>query len=111
MAGHSRPKDGVASARLCPAIHVLLVVTLKDVDARQRRQVYVVCAKQTTLAGHDGGGSHLSISAICSAASAGVIRPSATSVSVFFTLARIAGSARSRAIIRCSSIDHIHFTC
>jgi hypothetical protein len=22
MAGHSRPKDGVASARLCPAIHV-----------------------------------------------------------------------------------------
>ncbi len=24
MAGHSRPKDGVASARLCPAIHVLL---------------------------------------------------------------------------------------
>src|SRR5216684_6907163 len=25
MAGHSRPKDGVASARLCPAIHVLLI--------------------------------------------------------------------------------------
>jgi len=25
MAGHSRPKDGVAYARLCPAIHVLLV--------------------------------------------------------------------------------------
>ena len=24
MAGHSRPKDGVASARLCPAIHVFL---------------------------------------------------------------------------------------
>src|ERR1700688_1689317 len=24
MAGHSRQKDGVASARLCPAIHVLL---------------------------------------------------------------------------------------
>ena len=22
MAGHSRPKDGVAPARLCPAIHV-----------------------------------------------------------------------------------------
>jgi hypothetical protein len=22
MAGHSSPKDGVASARLCPAIHV-----------------------------------------------------------------------------------------
>ncbi len=25
MAGHSRPKDGVASARLCPAIHDFLV--------------------------------------------------------------------------------------
>jgi len=25
MAGHSRPKDGVASARLCPAIHVYLL--------------------------------------------------------------------------------------
>jgi len=24
MAGHSRPKDGVAYARLCPAIHVFL---------------------------------------------------------------------------------------
>jgi signal peptidase II len=36
MAGHSRPKDGVASARLCPAIHVLLCRTKKDVDARDR---------------------------------------------------------------------------
>jgi len=27
MAGHSRPKDGVACARLCPAIHVFLAVT------------------------------------------------------------------------------------
>ena len=25
----------------------------EDVDARQRRQVYVVCAKQTTMAGQD----------------------------------------------------------
>jgi hypothetical protein len=24
MAGHRRPKDGVATARLCPAIHVFL---------------------------------------------------------------------------------------
>jgi hypothetical protein len=24
MAGHSRPKNGVASARLCPAIHVFV---------------------------------------------------------------------------------------
>jgi hypothetical protein len=29
MAGHSRPKDGVASARLCPAIHVLRAVIQK----------------------------------------------------------------------------------
>jgi hypothetical protein len=34
MAGHSRSKDGVAFARLCPAIHVLLVFEHKDVDAR-----------------------------------------------------------------------------
>ena len=33
--------------------------------------------------------AHRSISAICSAASAGVMRPSATSASIFFTLARI----------------------
>jgi hypothetical protein len=25
----------------------------KDVDARQRRQVYAVCAMQTAMAGHD----------------------------------------------------------
>jgi hypothetical protein len=37
MAGHSRPKDGVASARLCPAIHVLFdAATKKDVDARHK---------------------------------------------------------------------------
>jgi len=33
MAGHSRPKDGVAAARLVPAIHALKLGT-KDVDAR-----------------------------------------------------------------------------
>jgi hypothetical protein len=36
MAGHSRPKDGVASARLCPAIHVFASAK-KDVDARVKR--------------------------------------------------------------------------
>src|SRR5882724_10079050 len=37
MAGHSRLKDGVASARLCPAIHVLLEpVRKKVVDARHK---------------------------------------------------------------------------
>jgi hypothetical protein len=35
MAGLSRPKDGVASARLCPAIHALLQGT-KNVDARDK---------------------------------------------------------------------------
>jgi len=34
MAGHSRLKDGVASARLCLAIHVL--DAKKDVDARHK---------------------------------------------------------------------------
>jgi len=42
MAGHSRPKDGVASLAYVPAIHVLLHCQ-KDVDARHE-------------AGHDGGG-------------------------------------------------------
>ena len=40
MAGHSRPKDGVASLAYVPAIHVL--ATKKGVDARHK-------------AGHDGG--------------------------------------------------------
>jgi hypothetical protein len=34
MAGHSRLKDGVASARLCPAIHVSSWQHVQDVDAR-----------------------------------------------------------------------------
>jgi uncharacterized membrane protein len=36
MAGHSRPKDGVASASLCPAIHAFVYREEKDVDARVR---------------------------------------------------------------------------
>jgi hypothetical protein len=40
MAGHSRPKDGVASLAYVPAIHAF-VATKKDVDARHE-------------AGHDG---------------------------------------------------------
>jgi len=35
MAGHSRSKNGVASARLCPAIHVFHDGE-KDVDARHK---------------------------------------------------------------------------
>jgi hypothetical protein len=34
MAGHSRSKNGVASARLCPAIHAFVDQVKKDVDAR-----------------------------------------------------------------------------
>jgi hypothetical protein len=36
MAGQSRLKDGVASARLCPAIHVWTAAKKKDVDARDK---------------------------------------------------------------------------
>src|ERR1700730_1195941 len=36
MAGHSRSKNGVASARLCPAIHAFLEGGAKDVDARDK---------------------------------------------------------------------------
>jgi hypothetical protein len=42
MAGHSRPKDGVASARLCPAIHAFAAFK-QVVDARDKP-------------GHDGAG-------------------------------------------------------
>jgi hypothetical protein len=38
---------------LVPGIHVFLA-DMQDVDGRERRQVYVVCAKQTTMPGHDG---------------------------------------------------------
>jgi hypothetical protein len=40
MAGHSRPKDGVASACLCPAIHVLF-------DQPQRRGCLGIADKFT----------------------------------------------------------------
>jgi hypothetical protein len=35
MPGQSRPKDGVACARLCPGIHVFLLHE-KDVDGRNK---------------------------------------------------------------------------
>src|SRR5258708_287643 len=53
MAGHGRPKDGVASLASVPAIHVFGPARKKDGDARHRRQVYAVCARQTAMAGHD----------------------------------------------------------
>jgi hypothetical protein len=44
MAGQSRPKDGVASlAYARPSTSC----RIEDVDARQRRQVYAVCASWT----------------------------------------------------------------
>jgi hypothetical protein len=43
MAGHSRSKNGVASTRLSPAIHLFTRFIKKGVDARHG-------------AGHDGGG-------------------------------------------------------
>jgi hypothetical protein len=36
MPGHSRPKDGVASARLCPGNHVFLSFQRQDVDGRNK---------------------------------------------------------------------------
>jgi hypothetical protein len=36
MAGHSRPKDGVASARLCPAMTSFCLICSNDVDARHK---------------------------------------------------------------------------
>ena len=36
MPGHSRSKDGVASARLCPGIHVFVSRRKKDVDGRDK---------------------------------------------------------------------------
>ena len=37
MAGHSRPKDGVASLAYVPAIHVFAIPLNKDVDGRDKR--------------------------------------------------------------------------
>jgi hypothetical protein len=36
MPGHSRSKDGVASARLFPGIHVFAAIFKKDVDGRDK---------------------------------------------------------------------------
>ncbi len=38
---------------LDPGIHVSPDASKEVVDGRERRQVYVVCAKQTTMPGHD----------------------------------------------------------
>jgi len=50
MAGHSRPKDGVASARLCPAIHVFFAAIKQDVDGRDKpghdEGEYVACPER-----------------------------------------------------------------
>jgi hypothetical protein len=35
-AGHSRPKYGVASARLCPAVHAFIQRRKQEVDARDK---------------------------------------------------------------------------
>lgn len=41
---------------LVPGIHVFPSMPKEVVDGRERRQVYVVCAKQTTTPGHDDDG-------------------------------------------------------
>ena len=50
-------------AGFIPAIHVLFGGK-EDVDARDRRQVHAVCAKQTAMPGHDG----LNVVRFCSSA-------------------------------------------
>jgi len=45
MPGHSRSKNGVASACLCPGIHVLRDIHKQDVGGR-------------TIPGHDNGECH-----------------------------------------------------
>jgi len=51
MAGHSRPKDDVASLAYGPAIHALLCS--KDVDARHKLALGPAKGR-TRVAGHDG---------------------------------------------------------
>src|SRR5205814_133696 len=53
-------KDGVATLKLGQARGVAMLAPAmcgtsakKDVDARHRKQVYAVCARQTAMAGHD----------------------------------------------------------
>ena len=53
MAGHSRPKDGVASLAYVPAIHVLVLFLRKeDVDARHGLALGPAKGR-TRVAGHD----------------------------------------------------------
>jgi hypothetical protein len=49
--GHRAPLSLSVMAGLVPAIHVFAAASRKDVDARQRRQVYAVCASLTALPG------------------------------------------------------------
>ena len=56
MAGHSRPKDGVASLAYVPAIHVLLDRAKKDVDARHKSLHSGPAEGGDPGAGHDGVG-------------------------------------------------------
>jgi hypothetical protein len=53
MAGHSRPKDGVASLAYVPAIHVLGQYC-EGVDARHKPALGPAEGR-TRVAGHDGG--------------------------------------------------------
>ncbi|CUU20782.1 hypothetical protein CDS [Bradyrhizobium sp.] len=56
MPGHSRPKDGVASARLCPGIHVLRAAG-QGVDGRDKPGHDVVglqCVERSRPPGEGG---------------------------------------------------------
>src|SRR6267143_6697981 len=102
MAGHSRPKDGVASARLCPG-HPRLGAQKKDVDARHK-------------AGHDEKRMpdlQRAHHAVCALYAASSIRPSSSLRSAIFSLKNqalpaaseltSAGSADSASLISITS--------
>src|ERR1700682_492045 len=50
----ARSSYSVVMPGLDPGIHPLRKSPAKWMDCRERRQVYVVCARQTTMPGNDG---------------------------------------------------------
>jgi len=58
MAGHSRPKDGVASARLCPAIHVFGLRSKESHGCPGLRRAEGASAPQAGQARYYGAARH-----------------------------------------------------
>src|SRR6185369_7065759 len=68
-------------------------------------------ARKRAEAGDEDGGHTPNNAAISSTAKVGVNFPAATCASATLSLLRTAGSERSRAVSRSSSMVHIHLTC